>query len=340
MGIPELYLSAPAIRLPTTVLTNEDVLGRVRERFRGTEGEWKSLSRLIRYVFRLCGTEVRYMEETAPKPVADHSVVAARELLSSYGVDPAELDLVVYGSIARDYYEPATATEVAGKLGAHGALSIDVAAACAGAMVSVQDVAARFAIDDTLRLALVCTSSITDRWLSYDLQTAEDVDLMAAGLTIGNAASAMLISRSPLRPGGRILAVHSQGLPAHHDLCRAPIDGVFRSQSSALFGLAEHTPPHIRQTLSRVGWSVEDVDLFVFHQPSNRVLREIASNLGARPEQMPQIHGIYGNTESSAVPLTFHHLLREGVIRPGMKLLFGTAAAGFVMSTAAVDWRG
>lgn len=337
-GLPELYLSAPAARLPETALTNNQVLDRVRDRFRGTDAEWKLVERLIRYVFRLCGSELRYMEERAPRPVADHAVAAAHDLLASYGLHPMDLDAVVYGSIAREYFEPATATEVSDKLGAHRALSYDVVAACAGALLAVQDLVARFAVDPDLKVGLVSTASITETHLSYDIQTPEQVDLLAAGLTIGNAATAMLVTREPLPRSGRIRAMFSQGMPAHHKLCRAPVDGPFQSQSSALFALAEHTPGHIQECMARAGWKTPDVDYFVLHQPSNRILKGIAEGLEARPDQVPKIHGLYGNTESSAVPLTLRYLLDQGMIRPGSKLLLGSAAAGFIMSTLAVEW--
>ncbi len=87
--------------------------------FNGTDDEFASVASAIEHVFGLCKTRVRYLEpDVRPGIVADYAVAAATStVLEANGVSLDEVDLVICGSIARQYFEPATAMEVAAKLG-------------------------------------------------------------------------------------------------------------------------------------------------------------------------------------------------------------------------------
>jgi 3-oxoacyl-[acyl-carrier-protein] synthase III len=55
---------------------------------------------------------------------------------------------------------------------------------------------------------------------------------------------------------------------------------------------------------------------------------------------VPQLHGVHANTEASAVPLALRTLFDAGRLKAGMKILLGSAAAGFTMASALVEWEG
>ena len=57
-----------------------------------------------------------------------------------------EIDLLIYGGIAREAFEPATAAEVAGRLGARPLHALDVTCACAGLVEALHVVAGYFAL--------------------------------------------------------------------------------------------------------------------------------------------------------------------------------------------------
>ena len=95
-----------------------------------------------------------------------------------------------------------------------------------------------------------------------------------------------------------------------------------------------------RETVRRAGWDVQEVDLWVFHQASDRSLSQIASQLGVPASRVPAIHAMYGNCESSSAALTLRHLHDTGVLQPGMKIMVGSAAAGFMLAALGVEWAG
>lgn len=339
MAFPTVYLSRPSVVLPEKHLDNEELLGMVRNQFKGSERVWSRIEATIRFTFRRCGSKSRYMETDPTVRVADYAAQAAQECLEANGVDARELDLLIYGGIAREYFEPATAMEVAAKLKTGPIHAFDVTSACVGQLEAIHIACAHLNIHPHMRTALVTSAELTRHFLQYDIQSTEEVKVKAAGLTIGNAAAAFLIRRDPFPEGGiRLRYINNLSLPEHWHLCTVPIDGSFTSRSFELFKLHTHVAPEFKRTLDRVGWAVDDVDHFVCHQPSDTIVRKVLTDLGASPDRGILTHSLFGNTSTTTVPLALHQLLEQNLVEPGHKLLLSSAASGFTIVTAAGEW--
>jgi 3-oxoacyl-[acyl-carrier-protein] synthase III len=190
-----------------------------------------------------------------------------------------------------------------------------------------------------INVALVCSAELTRSFISYDIQTLEELAYKAAGLTIGNSAAAWLVRREPFGAGClKLLAMSNYSLPGHWHLCSVPINGTFTSHSRELFKLGAYVPQELQRLLDKCHWSVKDVDHYVFHQPSDKMVKRVLKDLGEDPDKAVCTHQFYGNTSSTTVALAMHHLLKEREIKPGAKLVLGSAAAGFSMVTAAGTW--
>jgi 3-oxoacyl-[acyl-carrier-protein] synthase-3 len=338
--LPRLYLSRPATVIPDAAVDNDAVLLRVRQSFRGSASEWDSIEQSIRYVFDRCNTKMRYLEEDSALSPGEFASRAATACLQQNGLAATDIDLLVYGGIARDAFEPATAAEVAGRLGAKPLHAMDVTCACAGLVEALHVVTGYFALHDEIRTALICAGELTRDRITYDIQSLEDVALGVAGLTLGNAAAAFLVTREPL-PGGsaRLVGLLHKTLSEHFALCRAPVDGHFTSHSNELFALAFHVLPEIRRLLADAGWSPEDVDHYAFHQPSELLLERVLTELGARPQACVHTHSLFGNTASTSWVVALDYRLRHGTVRSGDKIAVASAAAGFTIVGATAEWE-
>lgn len=339
MSLPDAWLSLPAAVLPEERLDNEAVLARMRAAFQGDEGDWESLMRHTRFLFRLCGSRHRYLFRDADEALAA-AVAAVERVLAEQGRAAEELEVLVYGAIAREYLEPATAAEIGARIGRPRLLAYDVSAACGSGLLGVQDVVARMALDESLRLGVVSTLSATLGHVSYALPDATALETLGAGLTVGNASTAMLVSRDRPRLGGRIRAMGAESFSEHYGICQAPVHGPFRSQSIELFAaMRAYVPGHLKATCARAGWDPREVDLWVLHQASDRILKELAELTGVEVERVLRVHGRYGNADASSAPLTLRHAADEGLLRPGMKVMVGSGAAGIFLATLALDWE-
>jgi len=161
VSLPQLHLSKPGVVFPSTRVDNHETIRRVRSCFKGTDDQFAPLAAAIEHVFGLCRTKVRYIEpDVEAHTVADYAVEAARQCLEVNGVALDEIDMVIGGGIARQYFEPATAMEVAAKLGLKRTHAFDVTAACVGHMEALQAAAAHLVLHDSYRTALIFASEL------------------------------------------------------------------------------------------------------------------------------------------------------------------------------------
>lgn len=339
MSLPELYLSRPGVHLPQRQFDNESIIQMVRDQFRGTDSEWKSVRSGIEHLFGLCGTQTRYLETDLEARVADYAVEAVRRCLTENQTDLQDVDLLICGGIPRQYFEPATAMEVGHKLGLKGIHAFDVTAACVGHLEAVQCAAAYMTIHPHYRKAVICTAELCYDYLSYDIQHPKDMRMKGAGLTIGNGAACMLLTRAPLSRGGvRLLGSDTYTDPSHWELCQVPIGGKFSSSSVELMRLGKLIPPVTKRNLDALGLTPLDIAHYIFHQPSEIMVRKILEDIGADPARGVYTHHLYGNTASASVAITFDHLLKERDLRPADKLVLGSAAAGFSAVMLTGEW--
>lgn len=324
---------------PSDRVDNTETIRRVRELYKGREEDWPTLQAAIERVFGMCQTQDRYLEADSNVRLADYSVAAARECLEVNGASLDEVDLVISGSIAREYFEPATAMEVAAKLGLKKTHAFDVTAACVGHLEALQTAAAYLTFHDHYRTALVCTAELSRQFLSYDIQSVKDLYTKSAGLTVGNGAACFLLRKTPWQQGGiRIRRIRTYTAPDHWHLCQAPIDGTFESSSVELMRLGKLIPPWLRENLAALEWGADEIAHYIFHQPSVMMVRKIIEDTGGNPDNGIFTHPIYGNTASASVGVTYAQLFKERDVKPGDKFILGSAAAGFSVVAAFGEW--
>src|SRR5262245_2651615 len=291
----------------------------------------------------MCKSRQRYLEPDALRPgiLGDYAVAAAKQCLEVNDVSLDEGDLVIRGGIARQYFEPATAMEVAAKLGLKRTHAFDVTAACVGHLEALQTAAGYLALHDNYRTALVCTAELSGPFVSYDIQTVRDLQTKTAGLTIGNAAACMLLRKKPFPGGGiRLQAIHTFTAPDHWNLCQVPIHGTLISSSVELMRLGKYIPPWVVERLGALGMKPTDIDHYVFHQPSEVMVRKILADIGVDPEKGVYTHAQFGNTASASIGVSYRQLLEERRVKNGDKIVFGSAAAGYSMVMATGEWSG
>ena len=339
MSFPEIYVSKPGVCFPEERFDNAKVIDRILENYRGDAKAWPNLKAAVERVFEKCNTQVRYLDFDPGSRLAGYAAKAARQCLAANHVSLDEVDLVIFGGIAREYFEPATAMEVSSLLGLKEVHAFDVTTACVGHLEAIQVASGYLAIHPEYRTALVCTAELARDFLSFDVQSTADLHDKAAGLTIGNAASCVLVRRTPFKDGSvRLVSMDTFSLPAHWHLCQVPIKGTFTSSSTALMKLHSKIAPRLKTVFKKLGWKPGDVDHFVFHQPSETMTKKILKRIGADPARGIYTHHLYGNNASATVGVVFEQLLKERVLQAGDKLMFGSAASGFTMGVAAGKW--
>ena len=123
-------------------------------------------------------------------------------------------------------------------------------------------------------------------------------------------------------------------------LCQVPIGGTLISSSVELMRRGKYIPPWVQERLGALGLKPDDIDHYIFHQPSEVMVRKILSDIGVDPEKGVYTHALYGNTASASIGVTYRQLLEDRRVKIGDKLVLGSAAAGYSMVMATGEWTG
>jgi 3-oxoacyl-(acyl-carrier-protein) synthase III len=122
---------------------------------------------------------------------------AARAALDSAGLDPLDIDLLLFASASRDMVEPATAHILQASLGSR-AHALDVTNAC-NSFVNGIDLARSMILAGRARRALVVTGETPTRAMRLTTDLAE-ARRAFAGYTFGDAGAAVVVE--PVERGG------------------------------------------------------------------------------------------------------------------------------------------
>lgn len=273
---------------------------------------------------------------------SDLAVVAGGHALKSSG--DADVGAVIVATSTPDRPMPATATEVAARLGLGTVAAYDVNAACAGFVYALATGAGWIAAGVAQRV-LVIGAEVYSR-------IVDQTDRSTAVL-FGDGAGAVVLAGAPASDAQAPGAVGpfdlgSDGDKADH-LC-IPAGGVReRIDADVLAGHRQYLQMDGKEVyrqavrrmtessstvLQRAGLGVDDVDVFVGHQANLRILSAVADRLGVPDERRFTNVAQYGNTSAASIPLA----LAEADLQPGATVLLTAFGAGFSWGSALLRW--
>ena len=308
-------LASVAMAVPDNVVTNATVAEGA-----GVTEQW--------ILHRTGVRERRHVDQG--ERLSDLAVAAGRGALEEADVRPNDVDMVLVATLAADELTPNCAPLVAHELGAHGAGTMDVGAACTGylsalALATAQVESGR--CDNVLVIGADVMSRFVDK---RDRGTAA---LFADG------AGATLVAPAN-GGGGRIghIALHADGLgaptiQASHD------DQIIRMQGHDTFKAAVHRlSESTLEATEQAGLDLDDIGLFVFHQANARILTAVGENLGVERERVIDCIDRYGNTSSATLPIAMADARERGMLEPGMNVVLAAFGAGFTWGAGVLQW--
>jgi 3-oxoacyl-[acyl-carrier-protein] synthase-3 len=315
---PAAILSVAA-ELPPGRLTTAELA----ERFGITE-EW-IMSR----------TGIRERRRAEPdERLSDYATRAGAKALERAGVDPLDIDLVLVATLSQDELTPNTAPLVAYALGAERAGAIDVGAACTSFLSGMSLACAQIESGRAERVLLIGADFITRITNYADRKTAPLFGDAAGAAVIGaveRGSDRGAIGPIVLGQDGS----HAQTMFAPLDTRKVVMDGpeVFRH---AVNRMSEATI----QVLARAGLTLEEIDLFVYHQANARITRAIGERLSLAPDRVVDCIEMLGNSSAATLPVALAGAELEGRLPAGARVLLSAFGAGFTWGAGVVEWGG
>jgi 3-oxoacyl-[acyl-carrier-protein] synthase-3 len=274
-------------------------------------------------------TGIRARHYASPRAnLADLASEAGRAALRDAGLEGPDIDLVLVASCSQDSVMPNAAPLVAHALGAEHAGAFDIGSACTG-FISALATARGMLLSGAARHALVIGAEIMSRHV-------DPADRNTAAL-FGDGAGAVVCSADA--PGGIGPVVlgsdgaHASLIVADRDSGLLAMDG-HETFKQAVRRLAEGTIT----ACEHAGVSLDDVDLFVYHQANRRILQTLAERLEIPMTKVVDAISDLGNTSAASVPLALAQARADGTLRDGMRVVLAAAGAGFTWGATVVEW--
>jgi len=300
--------------LPEEVVPNDPIAERI-----GVDDEW-----IVRR------TGIRSRRRAAPdERLIDLAANAGAQALKDAQTDPDEIDLVLVASLSQDQLTPNAAPLVAHALGADRAGALDLGAACSGWLSGLSLAAAQVEIGRAERVLLIGAEILT-RLTDYE-------DRKTAALW-GDGAGAVVVGANGDGAIGPVVLSADGGLAdvitASHEERLLRVEG-HETFQTAVKRLSEAT----LEALERAELTLDDIDIFVYHQANARILRAVGERLDLASEKVADYIAEVGNTSAASIPLTLALLRDDGRLHAGQRVLVSAIGAGFTWGAGTIDWE-
>ncbi len=311
--------------LPKRVVTNDELAAQV-----DTSDEW---------IVQRTGIRQRHFAAKDQK-TSDLAISAADAALSSAGVRPDQIDLIVLATATPDQTFPATATRVQAGLDLGSSTAFDVQAVCSGFLYATA------VADNFIRLgqadrALVIGAETFSRILDWEDR--------ATCVLFGDGAGAVVLSAEEgtgTTEDFGILTTHLHSDGRQHDLLY--VDGGVSSTRTighvrmagrevfkhAVVRLAEV----VDEALEATGLQSSQIDWLVPHQANKRIIDATAKKLGMDVDRVVMTVDRHANTSAASVPLALDTAVKDGRIKPGNLVVMEAMGGGFTWASALTRW--
>ncbi len=316
--------------IPERILSNKDL-----ETIVDTSDEW---------IVRRSGIKERRISSNGKEEsTADLATQAALKAIEMGNISPADLDMIVVGTVTPDRQFPSAACMIQEHLDAKNAAAFDVSAGCTGFLYALTT--ANNAIKcGTCKTAMVIGAERLSGVINWR-------DRGTCVLLADGAGAAVLTSKND--PGG-ILSTHlrsngkfweflyssdgnSYTPDILEDLDKRPfhlkMDGnrLFKQAILCMSQIAEEALQHNNLT-------VKDIGLVVPHQANIRIIQGLADNLNIPMEKVYTNVHRYGNTSSATIPIALDEANREGRLVKDTHVLLVTFGAGLTWGASILRW--
>lgn len=310
--------------LPPAILTNQDLAS-----FLPTDDEW---------ITTRTGMKERRISHV---PGIELAITAARRAIACAGLNPADIDLVIYGSCSNDETVPNSASGVQQRIGATQAAAFDVNTACTSFMYGLT-IGSSMIKSGVVRNALVIGVELISQYMDWDNRNV--------AVLFGDGAAAVVLQASEQALGviaeklqcyadaRQILRVRGMGtmyanLGVQFGQTRWDFDGqeIFRK---AVQGMGDAS----LDVMQRAGVTMDDIALVVPHQANLRIIDAVAKRAGAHPDKLFLTVQKYGNMSSATAPVALVEAVETGRVAPDSLLLMPAFGGGLTLSAHLLRW--
>ncbi|TGE29958.1 3-oxoacyl-ACP synthase III family protein [Hymenobacter metallicola] len=321
--------------VPSRVVTNADITELME-----TTDEW---------IQERTGIKERRWFEEGKDTTANMGANAARKALEMAGLQPDDVQMIVFATLSPDYFFPGSGVLLQRELGIKDPIpAFDVRNQCSGFVyaLSMADQFVKTGMYDTV---LVVGSEIHSSGL--DISTRG----RAVSVIFGDGAGAVVL-RPSTREGHGILSthLHSQGEHAEELIVKEPgsnrnkrveyvVDNhldmyPYMNGQNVFKHAVVRFPQVIKEALDQNGMQAQDIDMLIPHQANLRITQFVQQKMGLSDDKIYSNIQRYGNTTAASVPIALSEAVAEGKIKRGDLVCLAAFGSGFTWASALIKW--
>lgn len=310
--------------MPPAVLTNADL-----STFLDTDDAWIS-SRT--------GMKERRISHV---PALELATVAARRAIACAGLEPDDIDLILYGSCSNGEQVPNSASGVQAALGASRAAAMDINTACTSFLYSLSTASAMIRTGVVRRAVVIGVELISPYmdWANRNVAVLFGDGCAAVVLEPAEGDEGLLGEQLGCDADGRAsLRVRGIGcVYANRDVVLGDTLWDFDGQEifrRAVRGMSQASAA----VLERCGVTPDQIDLVVPHQANLRIIEAVVGRTGIPMDKVMLTVQRYGNMSAATVPVALTEAVETGRVRPGALVLMPAFGAGLTFCAHLVRW--
>lgn len=340
----QVCLDTFGYELPPNTVTSEALetrLAEVYERLRLPAGRLELMS----------GIKERRLWDPGTRP-SEAATMAGRRTLMGAGIDPEDVDCLIFTSVSRDMMEPATASFVHRELGlSTSALIFDISNACLGFLDGMVMLANMIELGQ-VKNGLIVSGETAEELLESTLQalitdqtiSRKGIKPAFASLTIGSGSIGVYM-RKVVEGEDKPRLIHGawRANTEHNDLCHGGQSGtnttLMATNSEELLHKGVDTARMTWEEFSaRPGWGKSDIDRFFCHQVGTAHAKLLFSSLGLAENRNFQTLATLGNVGSVSAPITMAMAIEQRAFVPGQKGALLGIGSGINCMMLGVEW--
>lgn len=319
--------------VPERIVTNQDMT-----QWMDTSDEW---------IRQRSGIEERRWVEGGRGP-SDLALEATRMALEGAGLEPADLDCIIFATLSPDHFFPGSGVFLQRKLGISEIPCLDVRNQCSGFIYGLS-VADAWIRTGTYNRILLVGAEVHSTGMERSTEGRDTAVLFGDG-----AGAAVL---GPTDDDGRgVLSVHlhadgrhAEKLWMEYPACAyerwLTVEDMEegrvmpRMEGREVFKHAVvRMPQAVKEAAAASGLSVDDIDIVIPHQANLRITQAVQKSLGLPDEKVVSNIQRYGNTTAASIPIALHEALEDGRIERGDLVCLTAFGSGFTWASALIRW--
>lgn len=328
--------------VPEQVVTNEDLATKYGI---DTSDDW---------IKQRTGIEERRFAENGVF-TSDLGTEAAKAALADAGMDASELDMILFATLSPDMLFPGCGVYMQKALGLpdQGKFvpAMDIRNQCSGFLYGLATATSMIRGGGYKNVLLV----------GAEIHSA-GIDLTTRGRNVaslfGDGAGAVILQATEEDTGVRSWNLGADGRHGRA-LCQRiwdisqhpfiPLDenGVGQASPEMMYpymegrlvfkNAVERQLQALMQVFAQEKTTLQDVDLFLFHQANLRIVQYLCDQVKLPEEKVFNNIQRYGNTTAATIPILLAEAKQAGKLKPGMRVAMAAFGSGFTWGAAIVD---